>query len=100
MKHTINGFVHAQPADKFDTKEGQFDGFKFTWFSYEDMTTCGYSKVTPANITFEIPESFNPRAEHVSRLEEKAKELQAEFEARMTEIRRQISEFTALEFVS
>lgn len=95
-KMTIKGFIQCEPASNWDNNT--FEGFTFSFWTYKDMTSHGYSLVCPIELTFEIPEGFDPRGEVVKRLEEQKRKVQAEFQAKITEIERQISQFTAIEF--
>ena len=97
---TLNGFIQSKPKEYWAGEENCVDGFELSFFKYEELTCAGYSLVCPASITFDVPDNWDPRAGAVKALEEKRKELQAEFQARMSEIERQISQYTALEFAA
>jgi hypothetical protein len=56
-----------------------------------------YIFVGTAEVTFEVPDNFDPRPQQVKALEEKRRELQAQFAAAVTEINRQISQLQAIE---
>ena len=56
-------------------------------------TVCKHS------ITFELPEKFNPNDQFIAKLEAEKQKIRAEFQKRITDIDRQISEFQAIEFV-
>lgn len=93
---TINGWIQCKPAASWDTN--QIDGLKYDFFQHEDMTNCGHAMVTPYTMTFEVPDSFNPNATFVEALKEKKKELQAEFQKRITEIQSEINKLTAISY--
>lgn len=96
---TLNGFIHSRPAQGWETKN-LVDGMKFTFLDYADTTgVTGYSLVCPHDLTFDLPDSFDPRVEFVKTLEAKKREVMAEFQARMTEIDSQIAKYTALTYV-
>ena len=53
--------------------------------------------VCKAEVTFEVPDDFDPRPVQIKALEAKKRELQAQFSAAVTELNRQISELQAIE---
>jgi hypothetical protein len=93
---TINGWIHCKPADSWN--EQQVDGLEYDFFIHEDMTICGRAMVTPYTMTFDLPEGFNPNGTFVNALEEKKKELQAEFQKRITQIQAEINKLTAISY--
>jgi ABC-type hemin transport system ATPase subunit len=101
-KITIQGFAYCKVAKTYEHGQSDvIDGFKY------DIVNCdvsdwgdGYISAGKATLTIELPEGFDPRAGAVKTLEEQRKKIQAEFQARMVEIDRQISQFTAIECVA
>lgn len=87
MKTTITGFI------SYRENVGGGDEYKF--FPFE-MGTAGYVTVMPLSIEVDIPDSFDPRAEKVKALQAEKIKLMADFQARCTQIEREISELTAL----
>jgi len=87
MKTTIKGFVTYR-QDHFGKDE--FDFFPF------EMTGSGRILVMPHSFEVEIPDDFDPREKQVEALRAEKKKLMAEFQARCTEIEKQISQLTAL----
>lgn len=59
----------------------------------------GYTDVCEATIEVEVPDNFDPRASQVATLQRQKVALMAEFQNRVTEIEREISQLTALEAV-
>ncbi|MDH4481435.1 MAG: hypothetical protein QE279_01860 [Rhodoferax sp.] len=98
---TITGFAFCKPASDWEANHPNvLDGFKYDYV-HCDVSDWGdgYISAGTATLTIDLPEGFDPRAGAVKTLEEQRKKIQAEFQARMNEIDRQISQFTAIEFV-
>jgi hypothetical protein len=98
---TITGFAYCKPAAQYElNNQSVIDGFKYS-FVHCDVSDWGdgYISAGTATLTIDLPEGFDPRAGAVKTLEEQRKKIQAEFQARMNEIDRQISQFTAIEYV-
>ncbi len=53
--------------------------------------------VCTAEVTFDVPDDFDPRPAQVKALEAKKREMQAQFAAAVVEIERQISQLQAIE---
>jgi len=53
--------------------------------------------VGTVQVTFEVPDDFDPRPQQVKALEAKRQELRAQFAAAVTESERQISQLQAIE---
>lgn len=85
MKATIKGFVTSN-----------YDEYQF--FTCE-MKEYGYATVMPYSIEVEIPDAFDPAAAQVALLEAEKQKARAEFQARITEIDRQIQSLLAIEHV-
>ena len=92
----LKGFVHCKPADKYDEPDHVRDGLKYTFWDYEKLGG-GLALVAPYTITLEIPDNFNPNGQFIEALEAEKKKVMAEFQNRITEIDRQISQFLAIE---
>ena len=93
MKVQIKGFVTFK-EEKWNDKNSH--GFHFHESS--GMTEYGYVNVTPATITVDVPDDFDPREKQIQILKGKKAQAMAEFQALVTKIDRQISELTAIEF--
>lgn len=96
---TIQGFAYCKVAQSYEHGQSDvIDGFKYDFHisSVEDWGD-GYIHAGTSTLTIELPEGFDPRAGAVQSLEEQRKKIQAEFQAQMVEIDRQISQFTAIE---
>lgn len=98
---TVQGFAYCKPTESWEGKRpNSVDGFTydFSGASVEGWGD-GYIPAGTATLTIDLPEGFDPRAGAVKTLEERRKKIQAEFQARINEIDRQISQFAAIEFV-
>lgn len=93
MKIEIAGWVHARrnAHRSRDLDYVFFPGAPWTGPSGEYIPVCEYV------IKFELPASFDPISEQVKALEKQKTALQAEFQARITEITAQINSFLAIE---
>ncbi len=65
---------------------------RYEWKSDKDRIFVG-----TAEVTFEVPDDFDPRPAQVKALEAKRREIEAQFAAAVTEINRQISQLQAIE---
>ena len=89
MKVTIKGFINYK-------KDGWYDGDDYLFNKY-DMSEHGYVTVMPHEIAVEVPDDFDPRPHQVAALEAEKQKARAEFQARVTEIDRQIQSLLAIE---
>lgn len=97
---TITGWAYCQPAKDYECdRQNVVDGFKFDYLCIDPARIPNYTPAGTATLTIDLPEGFDPRAGAVKTLEEQRKKIQAEFQARINEIDRQISQFAAIEFV-
>lgn len=93
---TLPGFLHSRPAHEWETKN-VVDGMKFIFLDYADTEgTTGNSLVCPYDLTFDLPDDFDPRSEFVKSLEAKKRKLMAEFQKSITDIESQIAKYTAI----
>lgn len=90
MKLTLTGHIYA-------TKYSWSDELRFS-FDQGDRTSWDKDAVPvqPHEITVEIPDNFDARPGLVANLEREKAELQAKFQARITEINGQIQSLLAL----
>jgi hypothetical protein len=89
MKKQIEGFILYRD-DAFS------DDGKFSFFPFE-MKESGHITVMPYAIDVDIPDDFDPRGKQVEMLQAEKIKLMADFQNRVTEIERKISELTCLE---
>lgn len=83
MKTTIKGFIaHCEGEYRFFAAE---------------MQEYGYTTVMPYSIEVEIPDAFDPTAAQVAMLEAAKQKARADFQARVTELDRQIQSLLAIE---
>jgi hypothetical protein len=94
---TIKGFAYCEPAKSYESGQPNYvDGFRYG-YCHVKLEGAGYIHAGTVTMTINLPEGFDPRSGAVKTLEEQRKKIQAEFQARMVEIDRQISQFTAIE---
>ncbi len=94
---TLQGFVHAQ-KDKYGSQpnEWMIEGFDLRVWKHDDMTCCGMVLVAPATITFEVPDSWNPRQAMVEVLRKEQNKVRAEYLERVQQIEDEISKYLAI----
>ena len=98
---TITGFAYCKPAATYEHgKPNVVDGFTFDYchMSTEDWGD-EYIPAGTAELVITLPENFDPRVGAVDALTKRKAEIMAAFQARMNEIDKQISQFTAIEYV-
>lgn len=87
---TVKGFVHLRTS-----KWSKPDDYVLMNCKFEDDKD--YLFVNDGELTFTIPEGFDPHPGQVEQLNKEKINLMADFHNRMTEIERKISELTCLE---
>lgn len=90
MKTQINGFVHLRTGQWCDKDD-------YVLLSCKIENNKSYQYVTEGVLEFDMPEGFDPRAGMVEALKAEKIKLMADFQNRVTEIERKISELTCLE---
>lgn len=102
MKKVIKGFAYCKPSASYDAGNANvIDGFSYNYCHMSAETFGGeYIHVGTAELIVDVPDDFDPRSGAVDMLQKRKKEMMAEFQERMNEIDRQISQYTALEFVA
>ena len=88
MKKQITGFI-SYKKDWRGNYAYHFHGV--------EMTEYGYITVMPHSFEVDIPDDFDPRGKQVEQLQAEKKKAMADFQNRVTEIERKISELTCLE---
>ena len=63
-----------------------------------DMSKCGYVRVGNVDVTFDVPDNFDPREPQIAMLEQKKEQLTNEFHAEVTRIETEISKLKAIEY--
>jgi hypothetical protein len=91
---SVNGWITCKPAGRWDNSP--IDGLSYSFWDFKPSGLTENVVVTEHTLTFEIPDGFNPNGQFVAALEEKKKELQAEFTKRITEIQAEINKLTAI----
>lgn len=94
-KITQTVFVHYD-VDKYDTCK-YMDWARWTLDRYQITGDNDRIFVGTAEVTFDVPDDFDPRPAQIKTLEAKRTELNAQFAAAVTEINRQISQLQAIE---
>jgi hypothetical protein len=89
-KKTIKGGIY------YDTDRNA-EG-KYTFFRGSFGNFGSYIEVCEHTIEFDLPDAFDPRPVEIEALKKKASELNAEFNAKVTEINRRISELQAITY--
>jgi len=89
MKTQIKGFINY--------RKNEFSGEDQFAFHSCEMNEYGYVTVMPFALEVGIPDDFDPRAGMVEALKAEKIKLMADFQNRVTEIERKISELTCLE---
>ena len=88
-KHTITAYVY-QVDYGFSTEP------EYKVYNTDTMGSAYSAMVGPVEVTFTVPDDFDPRPGKIAALEAKKQELRAEFAAKVTEIERKISELLAI----
>jgi hypothetical protein len=88
MKKQIEGFILYKKDYSHKT------GFLFSGY---EMKEYGYITVMPYTLDVDIPDDFDPRGKQVEMLKAEKQKAMADFQNRVTEIERKISELTCLE---
>jgi len=73
-------------------------GTRYKFFAGVCESFSSYIFIRAHTLEFDLPADFDPRPIEIQALEKKATELQAETTAKVTEIRRRISELQAITF--
>lgn len=65
---------------------------------YCDMSMHGYVHVGNVDVTFDVPDNFDPREPQIAMLEQQKEQLTNEFHAEVTRIETEISKLKAIEY--
>jgi hypothetical protein len=95
MKVSIPGFVLLRTGRYCDE-----DDFCWVAFDVSKSNPNEYAFVSEHALEFETPENFDPRGLKVESLKTEKIKLIADFQNRVTEIERKISELTCLEMAA
>jgi hypothetical protein len=95
---TVTGFAHCRPASNWQAGDSNvIDGFQFG-YCHIKLEGDGYIPAGTATLTIEVPDDFDPRMGVVDALKDQKQKLMAEFQSRINEIDKQISQYTAIEY--
>lgn len=92
MKVEIKGYVLFGQYEH----EARWGGKPYFTFKDYDPSE-GFVVVREETLTLEVPEEFDPRPQMVEKLEAEKKRIEAEFQARVTQINAQIQSLLAIE---
>jgi 2',3'-cyclic-nucleotide 2'-phosphodiesterase (5'-nucleotidase family) len=95
MKHTITGFVTAAPI-RYGKDKGQLS---VSFSTYKPSPEYDPDRVVVFEhaIEVEVPDNFDPRPAMVANLEEKKRQVRAEFAKKVKELDEQIQSLLAIE---
>ena len=88
MKTTITGYIVATQYS-WESKPS----FTFQWYEPKQKDTV---IVCPHSFDFDVPDNFDIRPGMVTNLERERQKVRADFQARITEIEKEISKLTAI----
>ena len=99
---SIKGFIRAKQAESYQHGQPMTVNGVAYQFTTHDSQVCEYTGtiVCPHTLTFELPEKYDPRTGFIQSLQAERKKAQAEFQHRITEIDRQISQLQAIELTT
>ena len=96
MKVTKTVYLIASPSERFNNETYQFEPcVNYQVWVYPDYDE--FKAIAQTEVTFEIPEEPDPRQLKLDALQTQKTKLEGDFQARITEIQRQINECLAIE---
>lgn len=96
MKITAKGFLFWKPTYGGN---GEFELLPWDCRDWEDSSRDGRVFVAEHTTDIEVPDDFNPLTDHIKDLEAAKQKARADFQARITELDRQIQSLMAIEHV-
>lgn len=90
MKVEIKGFI-LFGRHEWETYSAPY----YRFYNYDE--TEGFVKVQEHSFEVEVPDEFDPRPQMVENLEREKRKIEAEFQARVTQINAQIQSLLAIE---
>lgn len=97
---SIPGFIHATPANDWESGADVVDGQRLHFMTHEDMSEHGYINICPHTLVFTMPEGWDPRAQQIEALKVRKNALTREFSEAVMRIDEQIGKLLALEFTT
>lgn len=98
MKITVDGWIHAKRRASYETpEEGEDKNYVYTWHECEDMTICNYISVCPHQLTFDVPDGFNPIPLEIANYRKEQSRIRAEAESKVNLLEEQIGKLLSLE---
>ena len=95
MKHTIDGFITYEKSRYSKKPTISFQSYRPSDDSYFNTVV-----VRPHSIEVEVPDDFDPRSQQIDALKAQQQKATAAYHAMVTDIKRQISELEAIEYVA
>ena len=93
---TIPGFIHASMPESWAFQhEDVVDGVKYDFWTNENMGGK-FTKVCPYEMTFTVPDEFDPVQGFVASLQGQKQKLMADHQNALTQIDRKIQELLAI----
>lgn len=94
---TRRGFLFMELGS--DILNGEWEEkWHLTWRDWKREESATFICIGEHTISAEIPADFDQRSKKIAALEEQKRELQAKFQAALTEITRRISELQAISY--
>lgn len=95
MKKIIKGFITWE-APRYSQGKPTID-----FYAFDPRKTTSFPDVVVVKeheIEIEVPDDFDPRPSQIANLRKEELKARADFEARITQIKRKIAELEAIEF--
>ena len=89
-------YLIAIPVNEYDFQTEEY-GNKINYMVYPYSTYSEHESVASMQISFEVPDSLDPTQLRLKALESEKTRITGDFQARITEIQRQINECLAIE---
>ena len=89
---TYKGYVYAQPSN--DWAKGNTNAINGITYSVLGFSTP--ETIAEVDVTFELPEGFDPVSQAVKDLEKKREKLRAEFQMALNEVNDRIGKLQAI----
>jgi len=91
MEVSKPGFVYVRTS-KYASK------YEVAWFNFEMKDDKDFALIGPCSLKFEMPDDFDLNGKKIEALKAEKQKAMADFQKLVTDIDRQISELTAIEF--
>lgn len=89
---SFKGYVHKHPTHSYEQgNTNAIDGFTYTVFGFKTDES-----IAEVEVSFQLPEGFDPVSEAVNLLESRREKLRADFQMALNEINDQIGKLQAI----